>query len=59
MGKAQPDVLVRTDIVAMNPALTKISKPSIHDKGSHMRRFRLGTNEESAMFGTALMKAIK
>ena len=55
----QPDVLVRTDIVAMNPALTKIAKPSIHDKGSHMRRFRLGTNEESAMFGTALMKAIK
>ena len=26
MGKTQPDVLVRTDIVAMNPALTKIAK---------------------------------
>ncbi len=59
LGKTQPDVLVRTDIVAMNPALTMIAKPSIHDKGSHMRRFRLGTIEESAMFGKALMKAIK
>jgi hypothetical protein len=59
LGKTQPDVLVRTEIVAINPALSEIATPMIHDKGAHMRRFRLGTEDQSAKFGSALMKALK
>jgi hypothetical protein len=55
LGKAQPDILVRTWIVDKHPELTSIAKPEIHDKGAHMRRFRLGSEEQATAFGRTMV----
>ena len=58
LGKAQPDLLVRTSIVEGNPRLTKITPATIHDKGAHMRRFPLANEEQSENFGQLLVSII-
>ena len=55
LGKAHPDILVRTWVVDKYPELTSIAKSDIHDKGAHMRRFRLGSEEQAAVFGRTMM----
>lgn len=55
LGKAQPDILVRTWIVDKHPELTSMVKPEIHDKGAHMRRFRLGSEEQATAFGRTML----
>lgn len=59
LGKAQPDLLVRTWVVEKNPELIQISGATIHDKGAHMRRFRLATEQQSEEFGKALVSILK
>ena len=59
LGKAQPDLLVRTWVVEQHPELTQIAPATVHDKGAHMRRFRLGTKQQSEEFGTALVGVLK
>lgn len=58
LGKAQPDLLVRTWIVETHPELTDIAPTTIHDKGAHMRRFRLSNEEQSADFGKTLLSVL-
>jgi hypothetical protein len=59
LGKAQPDLLVRTWVVEQHPELTQIASATVHDKGAHMRRFRLGTKQQSEEFGKALVGVLK
>lgn len=59
LGKKHPDILVRTWIVNAFPVLAEIATPTIHDKGAHMRRFRLGSTEEAHRFGTALVHTLR
>ncbi len=54
LGKNNPDILVLTNIVNSYPELIEISPAYIHDKGAHMRRFRLRDVNESKIFGTKL-----
>jgi len=58
LGKNNPDILVLTNIVNAHPELIEISPAYIHDKGAHMRRFRLRDVNESRLFGTKLGQAL-
>jgi len=58
LGKQQPDILVLTEIVNQSPSLSKIARPAPHDKGPHMRRFRLPDERNAKEFGIALGKVI-
>lgn len=58
LGKQQPDVLVLTDLVASAPHLSQIASAAPHDKGPHMRRFRLSGESQTKEFGKALAKAL-
>lgn len=58
IGKQQPDVLVLTNLVENAPKLSSVAKPEPHDKGPHMRRFRLRNEESAKKFGTILGKVI-
>lgn len=58
LGKKQPDILIRNEIVNKNLELAKIATPTIHDKGKHMRRFRIGSEADSKAFGTELIHAL-
>ena len=58
LGKQQPDILVLTEISETHPELTKIATPSIHDKGEHMRRFRLGDEQQARKFGQKMMSIL-
>lgn len=58
LGKRHPDILVLTEIVNASPSLSKIAPPAPHDKGPHMRRFRLPDESSAMAFGIALGKVI-
>jgi hypothetical protein len=59
LGKQQPDVLVLTEITKQNADLSSVTKPYIHDKGGHMRRFRIPNDEAAIKFGQYLVIALK
>ena len=59
LGKLQPDVLVLTSIVGQHPSLGDLATPTIHDKGAHMRRFRLGEKNQCQSFGASLVEALR
>jgi len=56
--KVQPDIIVLTRICDEHQELASISTPTIHDKGAHMRRFRLQDQEQAKQFGQALISAL-
>lgn len=58
IGKQQPDVLVLSSLVENSPQLSSVAKPEPHDKGPHMRRFRLRDEESAKKFGIILGKVI-
>ena len=58
LGKTHPDILVSTEIVGNAPDLERISSSTPHDKGPHMRRFRLATKQDCQQFGSALGEVI-
>ena len=58
LGKTHPDILVSTEIVDNAPELDRISSSSPHDKGPHMRRFRLATKQQCEQFGLAFGKVL-
>ncbi|MEH6585220.1 MAG: hypothetical protein V7720_01615 [Halioglobus sp.] len=58
LGKAQPDLLIRTWVVDRHPEIADIAPPTIHDKGAHMRRFRLSSEEQAVAFGLALVSVL-
>ena len=57
LGKKYPDILVLTELSA-GTELSKISTPAPHDKGQHMRRFRLSREDQSRWFGTKLAEIL-
>lgn len=54
LGKRQPDVLILTELVQGDEILCGLSQPAPHDKGPHMRRFRLSHDIQAASFGRAM-----
>ena len=54
LGKQQADILVASNIADDSPTLKNIATPAPHDKGPHMRRFRLRAEQEAVLFGQAL-----
>jgi hypothetical protein len=58
LGKRQPDVLVLTELVDSAPQLPQIASAAPHDKGPHMRRFRLSGESQTKEFGTALARVL-
>lgn len=58
IGKQQPDVLVLTELIDSESALTKLAAPAPHDKGPHMRRFRLSEVQQTKAFGLAMAAAL-
>jgi hypothetical protein len=54
LGKAQPDVLVLTELAQCDPALETLAMPVAHDKGPHMRRFRLSDTLQTQRFAGVL-----
>lgn len=58
LGKRQPDILVLTELAASETTLSKIAPAMPHDKGPHMRRFRLGGDSQTRAFGEALANAL-
>jgi hypothetical protein len=59
LHKSQPDILVRTWLVEKHSVLASIAQPTIHDKGPHMRRFRLSSKNQSEEFGRKLMSILQ
>lgn len=59
LGKRHPDILIRTEVVAAHSRLAALSPPQIHDKGPHMRRFRLADVVTAAAFGEAMAAALR
>ena len=57
-GKKQPDMIFLTNLVVSNNSITKIAKPEPHDKGKHMRRFRLYNKKQTIEFGYEIAKII-
>ena len=58
LGKTHPDILVSAEIVDNTPELDGISSSSPHDKGPHMRRFRLATTQQCKQYGATLGRVI-
>ena len=59
LHKSQPDILVRTWLVEKYAELASIAQPTIHDKGAHMRRFRLSTENQCDEFARKLMSILR
>jgi len=54
LGKNQPDILLLTDLAVTEPLLEQLARPVPHDKGPHMRRYRLSEESQTLRFGHAL-----
>lgn len=54
LGKVQPDILILTELVGLNHRFSKIALAVPHDKGQHMRRFRLSDASQAKKFGKVL-----
>ncbi|MEZ7206769.1 hypothetical protein [Pseudoalteromonas sp. DY56-GL79] len=54
LGKREPDILVLTQLAASSEILNSIAPPRPHDKGGHMRRYRLPNIDAANSFGYAL-----
>jgi len=54
IGKKNPDIIVLTKLVALANKLNSIAPPRPHDKGPHMRRYRLTDIAGSVSFGREL-----
>ena len=57
LGKSQPDVLVKKDLVDENGQLQQMTS-TIHDKGAHMRRFRIGSLKDAERLAAGLAKLL-
>jgi hypothetical protein len=58
LGKNQPDILVLTTLASATNDLPRIATPTPHDKGPHMRRFRLSDETQAKTFGVVLAKVL-
>lgn len=58
LGKRNPDILVLTVLAGPDTKLSKIAPPTPHDKGPHMRRFRLSGEAQTSSFGEALAEVL-
>ena len=58
LGKQQPDVLILTVLAAPITELLKDIPVMPHDKGPHMRRFRLGNDTHAQQLGVELAKIL-
>jgi hypothetical protein len=58
LGKRQPDVLVLTELVTLAPHPALIASAAPHDKGPHMRRFRLSEELQTKDFGKCLAEVL-
>lgn len=58
LGKKNPDIIVLTRLVAFANRLNSIAPPRPHDKGPHMRRYRLPDIVGSERFGRELASII-
>lgn len=58
LGKNNPDVLVLTELAGSDTKLSKIAPATPHDKGPHMRRFRLSGDAQTKRFGEALAEVL-
>lgn len=58
LGKNQPDILVLTTLASASKDLARIATPTPHDKGPHMRRFRLFDEVQARSFGVELAKVL-
>ncbi len=54
VGKKQPDILVKTNLVGTEGGLSELASCQLHDKGSYMRRFRLSDKVQTVKFGNTL-----
>jgi len=54
LGRKQPDILLLTTAAKRNEELSKLATPAPHDKGPHMRRFRLSSEWQATSFGKQL-----
>jgi hypothetical protein len=57
IGKNHPDILVLTKL-CVDTELSKIASPTPHDKGPHMRRFRLSGEDQTRRFGEKLAEIL-
>lgn len=58
LGRQQPDILVLTALTQSEKHLSEIAISAPHDKGPHMRRFRLSKDSQAKAFGTRLAAAL-
>jgi hypothetical protein len=58
LGKDQPDILVLTALTQLAKQLEITVAATPHDKGPHMRRFRLSDGSQASRFGGALAEAL-
>ena len=58
LGKKQPDILVLSSLVTDSTGLEAIAPSDPHDKGPHMRRFRLSNEAQTEQFAVALAKVL-
>lgn len=58
LGRKHPDILVLTALVSSSKTLSQIAFPTPHDKGPHMRRFRLADDQKAETFGVELAKVL-
>lgn len=56
LGKQHPDILVLTELLGPGNELSQIAMSTPHDKGPHMRRFRLGDDSQTQRFAEALVR---
>jgi hypothetical protein len=59
LGKKNPDILLLTKYVELDNSIEEIVKSSPHDKGAHMRRFRLWDKQKTREFRIKMVDLIK
>lgn len=58
LGRQQPDIIVLTALAESRPGILSIAPAAPHDKGLHMRRFRLDQEAQARQFGVELAKVL-
>ncbi|MHA6885000.1 hypothetical protein [Ralstonia pseudosolanacearum] len=58
LGANQPDVIVRTNLVESDERLSNVLPHVVHERGRHMRRFRLSDAVQTERFAAELARVL-
>jgi len=58
LGATQPDVIIRTNLVASDDRLSNVLPHVVHERGRHMRRFRPSDAEQTERFAAELARVL-